>query len=212
MIKLDTDLYLNQAQNWPKTGNHILAQYDQTSIIVYQAYRPAIGNFAVQNHYFGGDFSLNRMSWIKPNFLWMMFRSGWGTKADQEMILAIRLQRQMFDRLLAMAVHSSFIPELYTDQSAWKKAIQNSSVRLQWDPDHDPAGTKLERRAIQLGLRDQILAQYAQDWILEIIDISDFVHAQRQNLTPGYPQLLMPQEAIYPVDDAEIIQRLQLTP
>src|SRR5262245_58806343 len=26
------------------------------------------------------------MSWIKLNFLWMMFRSGWGTKPDQEVI------------------------------------------------------------------------------------------------------------------------------
>lgn len=27
---------------------------------------------------FGGEFSLTRMSWIKPGFLWMAFRSNWG--------------------------------------------------------------------------------------------------------------------------------------
>ncbi|MFM7854759.1 MAG: DUF4291 family protein [Flammeovirgaceae bacterium] len=27
--------------------------------------------------------SLNRMTWMKPNFLWMMYRSGWATKHNQ---------------------------------------------------------------------------------------------------------------------------------
>jgi hypothetical protein len=38
-------------------------------VVVYQAYRPEIGHFAAQHGYFGGSFSLDRMSWIKPNFL-----------------------------------------------------------------------------------------------------------------------------------------------
>ena len=66
--------YHEQLLRWPEEGRHILAQYDQESIIVYQAYRPAIGQFAAERQYFGGEFSLNRMSWIKPNFLWMMYR------------------------------------------------------------------------------------------------------------------------------------------
>jgi hypothetical protein len=32
--------------------------------------------------------------------------------------------------------------------------VARSEVRLQWNPDHDPTGNKLERRALQLGLRD----------------------------------------------------------
>ncbi|GET40082.1 hypothetical protein MiSe_48900 [Microseira wollei NIES-4236] len=80
-MKLVTESYLAQIDRWPKTGRHILAQFDDESIVVYQAYRPAIGHFAASHGYFGGEFSLNRMSWIKPNFLWMMYRSGWGTTA-----------------------------------------------------------------------------------------------------------------------------------
>ena len=34
---------------WPKEGKHILAQYDDNSIVVYQAYCPEIAVFAVQN-------------------------------------------------------------------------------------------------------------------------------------------------------------------
>jgi uncharacterized protein DUF4291 len=77
--------YLEQLPTWPPSGRHILAQFDDDSIYVYQAYRPAIANYAVTNQRFGGEFSYNRMSWIKPNFLWMMYRSGWaGRKVRRE--------------------------------------------------------------------------------------------------------------------------------
>src|SRR3954463_2177368 len=95
--------YLTQNDRWTRSGRHILAQFDAESVIVYQAYRPDIGHFTAQNGYFGGGFSLNRMSWIKPNFLWMMYRLGWGTKQGQELTLAVRLRRDAFDEILRVA-------------------------------------------------------------------------------------------------------------
>lgn len=82
-MKLKTEPYAIQVVGWPATGRHILAQFDDESVVVYQAYRPAIGHFAAAYRYFGGAFSFNRMSWIKPNFLWMMYRSGRGSKNEQ---------------------------------------------------------------------------------------------------------------------------------
>jgi len=76
---LVTEAYPEQIKVWPKAGRHILAQFDETSIIVYQAYRPSIGRHAVEHGQFGGEFDFGRMSWVKPNFLWMMYRSVWGT-------------------------------------------------------------------------------------------------------------------------------------
>jgi hypothetical protein len=46
------------------------------------------------------------MSWIKPNFLWVMYRSGWGTKAGQELTLALRLRRSFFNGLPALPDHA----------------------------------------------------------------------------------------------------------
>jgi hypothetical protein len=211
-MKLLTTSYLTQTAQLPQTGRHIVAQYDETSVVVYQAYRPAIAHFAVQHGYFGGEFSFSRMSWIKPNFLWMMYRSGWGTKAGQEVTLAIRIQRSAFDTILATAVHSSFVPGVYTSEVEWRQAVAQSSVRLQWDPDHHPSGNKLERRAIQLGLRGNVLAQYSRDWIVDIQDVSDFVQHQYQDVrSHDWAQLLIPTEAVYPVADPEITRRLQLS-
>ena len=130
-MTLDTEPYSQQVARWPQDGRVILAQFDAESIVVYQAYGPAIGNFAAENGYFGGPFKLTRMSWIKPNFLWMMYRCGWATKEGQEVVLAIRLQRSAFDQILSLAVHSSFKPDVYGTRKEWKKAVDESDVRLQ---------------------------------------------------------------------------------
>src|SRR5262252_6449426 len=129
-MNLTTDLYIDQINRWPSEGRHILAQHDADSIIVYQAYRPSIGKYAIAHGVFGGDFSYSRMSWIKPNFLWMMYRSGWGTKEGQEITLGIRLHRQFFDDILAQAVASNFDQSGYATHDAWRLAVANSSVRL----------------------------------------------------------------------------------
>ena len=211
-MKLVTKYYLAQKEHWPKSGRHILAQFDDEYIVVYQAFRPSIGHFAAQNNYFGGpDYQLTRMSWIKTNFLWMMYRCGWGTKPGQEVILAIWLKRTAFDELLARCIHSSYLPQIYSSQENWKQAVGNSSVRLQWDPDHNPAGGKEERRAIQLGMRWETLKQFAEGgWIAQIEDISEFVASQRENAHRPYLKLLTPYEQIYPVDDTEVSQKLQI--
>jgi hypothetical protein len=200
--------YRDQLADWPSSGRHILAQFDDESVIVYQAYRQSIGRFAAEHQHFGGEFSFTRMSWIKPNFLWMMYRSGWGEKVDQEITLAIRLRRAAFDEILKQAVHSAFVPEIYANDSDWQKAVATSDVRLQWDPDHDPHGAKLERRAIQLGLRGEVLRRFSSEWILEICDISDFVARQRENVHAGCEQLITPEERVYPPGDPATASRL----
>jgi hypothetical protein len=208
-MNLQCENYRTQERSWPKSGRHILAQFDDETVVVYQAYRPAIGRFAAKHGYFGGGFSYSRMSWIKPNFLWMMFRSGWGAKADQETTLAIWLQRAAFDLLLQSAVHSAYVPGYYENEIAWKNAVANSDVRLQWDPDHDPKGAKVERRAIQLGLRGDTLAKFGREWIVRIEDISDFVARERENVEPSrIEQLLTPRELVYPVTNVETRRRL----
>ena len=210
-MNLRTEKYLNQMKRWPPSGRHILAQFDAETVVLYQAYRPSIARFAVQNQGFGGEFSFSRMSWIKPNFLWMMYRSGWGTKEGQEVTLAVRLLRSGFDEILRRAVHSSFVPELYDSRENWRERLDESPVRLQWDPDHNPRGEKEDRRAIQLGLASDVLRQYAQDWIVSIEDISEFVAEQRISVAAtGFENLVTPQEAIYPVADRCVADHLEL--
>jgi len=189
--------YLDQASSWPDSGRHILAQFDDDSIIVYQAYRPSIALHAAEHQSFGGEFSYSRMSWIKPNFLWMMYRSGWATKEGQEHILAVRLQRPFFDELLMQVVPSTYDATRFATQEEWKAAVASSDVRLQWDPDHDPTGESLPRRAVQLGLRGETLRRYGKEAVLGIEDITGFVATQREHATGDFSQLLIPSERVY---------------
>lgn len=46
---IDIAKYILQRDSWPREGKHILAQYDDRSVIVYQAFNPAIAKYAVQN-------------------------------------------------------------------------------------------------------------------------------------------------------------------
>ena len=74
------------------------------------------------------------------------------------------------------------------------------------------SGNPLERRAIQLGLRGDVLARYAREWLLGVEDISDFVAEQRENARAPYDRLVTPREDVYPVADPEVVARLGLSP
>ena len=210
-MALVTEPYLEQVKVWPRDGRHILAQFDDDTVVVYQAYRPAIGRFAAEHGVFGGDFSYSRMSWVKPNFLWMMYRSGWGTKENQEFTLALRVSRAFFDSLLAAAVPSSWDREQFDTEADWSRAVGRSSVRLQWDSDHHPSGAKLERRAIQLGLRGEVLEVFGRRELVEVIDLSEFVAEQRARLSSGgVSAIVTPRERVYWPADPEVALRLRL--
>jgi len=203
--------YKEQLQDWPQQGHHIMAQYDDEKIIVYQSYRKEIGEFAVKNQYFGGAFSLERMTWIKPNFLWMMYRNGWGTKEDQEYILAIHLKMEAFKKYLKNAVYSSYSSRLEISGEEWKHQVKESSVRLQWDPDPDHSGRKLERKAIQIGLRNDFITSFAREDIISIHDISDFVKEQHQFVLNNDPDsLMLPEEKPLLFDDECLNRKLNL--
>lgn len=210
-MKIKVKKYKEQLLEWPQKGYHIMAQYDDEKIIVYQSYKKRIGDFAVKNQYFGGDFSLERMTWIKPNFLWMMYRNGWGTKEGQECVLAIHLKKEAFRKYLENCVYSSYNERLGISREEWQDQVKESSVRLQWDPDHDPFGNKLERRAIQIGLRGDFIKSFAKDDLILIEDISDFVKEQYQFvLNDDLDNLIIPAEKPLLFEDENLNKKLKI--
>lgn len=188
----------------------IRAVFDAETIRVYQAYSDDIADSALAHGRFvSPPFKMERMTWIKPSFLWMMYRAGWATKPGQERVLAIRLARAGFDQILARAVHASYERDVYGDRTAWQAALKGSDVRLQWDPDHDPAGAPQARRAIQLGLAGETLRQYVLAWCVAIHDVTPFVAAQRG---VDRDAMIVPVETVVSVTDPAVAGRLQLSP
>ena len=164
---------------------NIYAVFDDKTIRVYQAYNNEIADEALKLGKFGSKFSLNRMTWIKPSFLWMMSRSGWATKQGQERILAIDLKREGFDEIVRNAVLSSFREVSDLSKEEWKEKLENSEVRCQWDPDRDIYGNPIGRRAIKLGIKGEMVKKYINEWIVNITDITEEVIEMREKIENG---------------------------
>lgn len=178
----------------------IRAFYTEDTIRVYQAYNEVIADEAVKKGTFGNSFKMDRMTWIKPSFLWMMYRCGWGTKENQERVLAIDIRRDAFDYLVQNAVISSYKEDMGISFSEWKEQIKQSEIRCQWDPERDIHGNPLDYRSIQLGLRGEAVKKYVREWIVTITDITDYVNELNAKKRLGEDiSPLLPKEQVYTV-------------
>ncbi|MGW3950493.1 DUF4291 domain-containing protein [Streptomyces sp. NPDC004752] len=182
----------------------IRALHTASTIIVYQAYSPEIGLPAVRQGRFPAAWKRDRMTWIKPSFLWMMYRCGWGTKMGQETVLAVEITREGFEWALRNACLSSYVPGLHPDRSTWQRQLKRAPARVQWDPERDLHLRPLPYRSLQLGLSGEAVRRYADEWTVSISDVTPLareIHAlvSRGDLEPA--TRLLPRERPYPAED-----------
>ena len=181
-------------------SNEIRALYSKDTIRVYQAYNKIIASEAVMKGTFGNNFKMDRMTWIKPSFLWMLYRCGWAKQENQECVLAIDIPRNAFAYLVAIAVISTYQEEMYRSREEWKRLIHSSDIRLQWDPERDIHGNPLNYRSLQLGLRGEAVRKYVNEWIVDITDITSYVNelkcliSQKKDVS-----MLLPKEMVYQI-------------
>lgn len=185
----------------------IRAIFDADTIRVYQAYNDAIADAAVANGTFvSPPFSMNRMTWIKPSFLWMMYRAGWGRKdAGQARILAVDITRAGFESALEQSCLSHFDPSLYANHEEWQRRRDMTSVRVQWDPERDIHANALDHRSLQIGLSGPVVRLYVEDWIRAVTDITAEVRRIKAMIDGGDTSGAMralPREAVYPLPEA----------
>ena len=84
-------------------------------------------------------------------------------------------------------------------------------VRLQWDPDHTPHGDKEQRRAVQLGLKGDVLENFNERWIRAIYDITDFVKEQRQFVhSNDVDSLVTPRETVFVPQNKDLCRHIHL--
>lgn len=184
----------------PPPARQIRAEFDDETITVYQAFSPSIADPAIAAQHFVPPFSLSRTTWIKPSFLWMMYRSGWATKPGQERVLAVRLKRSGFERALLAACLSHFDPVVYADELEWQQRKAGSSVRVQWDPERGIRSEALAWRSLQVGLGGSAVVEYVDEWVVAIEDITDLVSRLRDLTVINEGEL--PGERSYPIPSA----------
>ncbi|KAL8715494.1 MAG: hypothetical protein Q9220_000829 [cf. Caloplaca sp. 1 TL-2023] len=184
----------------------IRASYDSDTITVYQAYSAAIAIPAVKAQRLNAspDFKPNRMTWIKPSWAWMMYRSGYSFKdSNQAHILAIKMSHQNFRQLLSHASVTGHNKVLTAEEKA-------KDVRVQWDPERSIRMEVLPYRSIQIGISGEVRKKWVEEWIESIEDVTEMARnlkcrldteTERVEIEEFVSQGLMPSERLYEVDD-----------
>ncbi|MFF5082287.1 DUF4291 domain-containing protein [Actinoplanes sp. NPDC000266] len=188
----------------------VRAVYDDTAITVYQAYAAPIAGAALGAGRFVPPFKRERMTWIKPSFLWMMYRCGWAAKPGQERVLAVSIRRDGFEWALHRAVLSHYDRDRHADRAQWSQELKRSPVRVQWDPERSLRLGELPYRSLQVGLSGEAVDRYVDEWTVEITEVTAHAREIRQRLDDGDEAgaaALLPEERIYPLP-ADIAERV----
>ena len=70
-------------------------------MFVYQAYCNNIANWVLEHQTFEGpNFNPKRMTWIKPSFVWVLYRSGYGKEHNHQRILKVKISHVAFASIL----------------------------------------------------------------------------------------------------------------
>jgi len=181
----------------------IRAMYDADTIRVYQAFRDEIADSALAHGTFVcPPFKMARMTWIKPSFLWMMYRAGWGFKDEgQQRILAIDITHEGFEWALAHSCPSHVAPGM--SEQEWRSLKEANPVRIQWDPERDLHHNPLAHRSIQIGLSKEAVRLYVHQWIRQIADVTPLAQDIYALVTKGdleSARALLPVERPYSVN------------
>ncbi|KAK6348126.1 hypothetical protein TWF718_005940 [Orbilia javanica] len=178
--------------------HQIRALYDEDSITVYQAYNEKIADAAVKNQTLAvPGWSCERMTWIKPSWSWMMYRSGFSHKdKNQSRILAIRMSHSNFESILMQSSLSN--------SSAGKQP-----VRVQWDPERSPSTkTKLPYRSIQIGIGRNVAETWAKEMILSIEDVTEKARRMYDDVEAGMGEKELREkyinESVYDIKNEEV--------
>ena len=187
--------------------------HSDESIVVYQAYSAPIADAALAAGTFVTPFKRERMTWIKPSFLWMMYRSGWGEKPGQERVLAIELSRDGFEWALAHSSLSHHDRRAHDRLEDWEAQKRSSPVRVQWDPERSLTLEPLPYRAIQIGLSGEAVTRYVEEWIRAIRDVTGLateIHRLVAERNWEAARAALPPERVYPLPEP-IRERLAAT-
>lgn len=192
----------------------VRACYDEHTITLYQAYSAEIAERALAAGTFVAPFKLDRMTWIKPSFLWMMYRSGWAAKPGQERVLAIAITRTGFEWALAHSCLSHHDRGTYASRAAWAKQRRDCPVRVQWDPERSLWLGPLEHRTIQIGLSGEAAHRYVSQWIVQLRDVTSLAGEVGALVARGdlaMAQAMLPMERPYQLP-APLRQQIGTTP
>jgi predicted acyl esterase len=141
-----------------------------------------------------------------------MYKAGWGKKDDnQKRILAIDISREGFEWALEHSLMSNHTSK-YTKEE-WLKLKETTPVRIQWDPERDLFLEPLKYRTIQIGLSNEAVPLYVNEWIQNITEVTDLalqIHSLIQDNKIEKAKLLLPKEIPY-IPSEKIQEKIEIS-
>jgi uncharacterized protein DUF4291 len=180
----------------------VRAVYTPETITVYQAYPTAVALAAAKAGRFVPPFKRDRMTWLKPSFLWMMFRSQWADPDHQERVLAVEMTRAGFEWALAHSCPAQYDHTFFPEREQWAAAVSHSPARFQWEHERGIDLKALPHRSLQVGLGVEIIDRYVQEWTVDITDLTHQARRMGDLVRRGdlfRAEQLLPDERPYPL-------------
>lgn len=147
-------------------------QPNPLTLTLYQAYNTSIATAAIATQKLSASplFNATRMTWLKPSWCWVCYRSGYGQKdANQTHILALEVTREGFDEILSHGVLAHDIGKDGKDS----ERDGGGCVRVQWDPERGPALERYAYRSIQVGVKGPLVGTLVEEWVVGIEDVTE---------------------------------------
>ena len=171
----------------PDAGVHLwVGAWDSAGVYVYQAFNDEIADYALEHQKLEGcpAWRPNRGTWIKPSLAWMLYRSGYGKKCNQNRVLRIHLSHETLSYLLQ---HCKLVDTNKETRKGKQELTHEGggNGRVQWDPERDLFSVEkggrsprrmLRQRAIQICLSGSLSQFYASN-IISIEDVTELAYS-----------------------------------
>ena len=144
------------------------AHQDADTVIVYQAYPPALAEEVASSGALGGRWRTDRHTRIQPSWVWAMERYDWGQRPDRERIFALSIRRTGLDAMLAAAVCAQFDSALYASREAWHLATRYAPVLVSWEAPPKGAGGPVPR----LTVHGPLVERLAREWVVSVTEVT----------------------------------------
>jgi hypothetical protein len=194
-------------------ARQLRALYDAETVTVYQAYPPPVAYPAVRAGRLAPTVKHDRMTWIKPSFRTMLYRANPALNESQDRILAVQISRAGFEWALARSCPNQYDRDFCPDRDDWAKALQESPVRFQWDPERSLQTVALPYRALQVGLTAQVMDRLVEEWTVDINDVTHIARNIGERVRAGKDPIaenMLPGERPYPLPEP-IAARLHIS-
>lgn len=140
------------------------------------------------------------------------YRAGYSYKDPrQARILALKMKHEHFQRLLSQAA-------VIEGQKGGLTAEERAkTVRVQWDPERSPRIGMLDYRRSQIGISGKVSSEWANEWIVEIEDVTEKAKALKKTIDEDAEielgelirKGLVPEERVYEIPE-ELRRVLQM--